>query len=148
MFGGGALRLVVGTVGVTDPDALDTFTFSLLDDGDGHFAIDANTGVVTVVGPLDFETDTQLVIEVLVTDSDANTFSDTFAIAINDVNGNTIKGTSGNDKISTTKSVKGQPKASDIEEDSIRGLAGNDKISAGGGNDILKGGAGKDKQVQ
>jgi protocadherin Fat 4 len=133
---------VVGTLGAIDTDPVDTFTFSLLDDGDGHFAIVGNQ--LVVVGPLDFETDPTFAIEVLVTDSDDNTFSDTFVIDVGDVNGNTIRGTSGNDKISTTKSVKGQPKAT-IEEDSIRGLAGNDKISAGGGNDIIKGGAGNDR---
>jgi Ca2+-binding RTX toxin-like protein len=136
---------VVGTVMVTDPDLPnDTFTFSLLDDGDGRFAIDANTGVVTVVGPLDFETDPTFAIEVLVTDSDDNTFSDTLVIDIGDVDGNTIKGSTKNDTINGTRSVKGQPKAT-IEEDNISGGRGNDKISSLGGNDIVKGGAGNDK---
>ena len=137
---------VVGTVTVTDPDALDTFTFSLLDDGDGHFAIDANTGVVTVVGPIDFEVDPTLAIEVLVTDSDDNTFSNTVVIDITDVDGVTIKGSTKNDTINATKTVKHQPLPTN-EEDTINGGAGNDKISSLGGNDFVKGGAGNDKLV-
>jgi Ca2+-binding RTX toxin-like protein len=136
---------VVGTVEVTDPDVGDTFTFSLLDDGDGHFAIDANTGVVTVVGPIDFETDPTLVIKVQVTDSDANTFNDTLVIQITDVNGVTIKGSTKNDKIDATHHVKGQTLLPTGEEDTISGGLGNDKISSLGGNDFVKGGAGNDK---
>ena len=138
---------VVGTVTVTDPDALDTFTFSLLDDGDGHFAIDANTGVVTVVGPIDFEVDPTFAIEVQVTDSDDNTFSNTVVIDITDVDGVTIKGSTKNDTIDATQHRQAQTLLPTGEEDTISGGAGNDKISSLGGNDIVRGGAGNDKLV-
>ena len=38
-----------------DADATDNVTYSLSDDAGGRFAIDANTGLVTVNGALDYE---------------------------------------------------------------------------------------------
>ena len=69
---------IVGTaVGVTasasDADATNnTITYSLDDDAGGRFAIDANTGVVTVNGALDYETDTSHNVTVRATSSDGS----------------------------------------------------------------------------
>jgi Concanavalin A-like lectin/glucanases superfamily/Cadherin domain len=80
------------TVGITalatDLDVSDTVTYSLSDDAGGRFAIDSDTGVVTVAdtGLLDFETETSHDITVLATSSDASTTPQNFTIAIlNDV---------------------------------------------------------------
>ncbi len=76
------------TVGITalatDADASDTVTYSLSNDAGGLFAIDANTGVVTVAGSLDAETATSHNITVLATSTDGSTSSETFTINVND----------------------------------------------------------------
>src|SRR4029077_13006186 len=108
----------------------------------GHFALVGNQIVVN--GPLDFEEAATRTIHVKVTDSDANVFDTDVVIAIGAADGVTIKGSTGNDKINATKSVKGQPKPTG-EEDTISGKAGNDKIQSLGGNDTVTGGSGNDK---
>jgi hypothetical protein len=78
---------VVGiTAFATDGDATDSVTYSLSNDAGGLFDIDANTGVVTVAGALDYETDTSHTIEVTATSDDGSTSTQTFAIGVNDVN--------------------------------------------------------------
>jgi hypothetical protein len=64
-----ALGAVVGTAGATDPDAGDSHGYSLVDDAGGRFAIDPQTGVVTVAGPLDHEAAASHDIVVRATDS-------------------------------------------------------------------------------
>jgi len=54
-----------------------------------------------------------------------------------------IAGTAGNDVISTTTTVPGQPLAT-IFADTIEGGAGDDVLDGGGGNDLLYGGADND----
>ncbi len=80
----------------------------------------------------------------LVTDSDAKPSTQTFKIAVTDIDGVTIKGSAKNDTINGTKTVKGQPLPTG-EEDTISGGRGNDKISSLGGNDTVSGGSGNDK---
>ena len=58
---------------------------SLTDDAGGLFAIDANTGVVTVAGSLDRETAASYDIEVTATSTDGSTSAQTYTIAINDL---------------------------------------------------------------
>jgi hypothetical protein len=78
---------VVGiTAFATDDDATDNITYSLSDEAGGLFDIDASTGVVTVAGALDYETDTSHTIEVTATSDDGSTTTQTFSIGINDVN--------------------------------------------------------------
>ena len=80
------------TVGITadasDSDAGDTVTYSLDDDAGGLFAIDSNTGVVTVAGALDYETATSHNITVRATSTDTSFTTRTFTIAVGDVNDN------------------------------------------------------------
>ncbi|WP_374307439.1 calcium-binding protein [Dongia sp.] len=79
-------------VGVTalasDPDAGDTLTYSLSDDAGGRFQIDAVTGVVTVANGalLDYETATSHSITVVATDAGGLTRSETFSVAVTNVN--------------------------------------------------------------
>ena len=82
----------VGTlVGITatasDLDAIfNTITYSLANNDGGRFAIDANTGVVTVAGAIDRETDgVTRTITVRATSADASFTNQTFTIAIGDV---------------------------------------------------------------
>ncbi len=81
---------VVGTaVGVTalatDNDVTDGVTYSLSDDASGRFAIDANTGVITVNAALDYETNTSHNVTVLATSDDSSTSSQAFTINVSDV---------------------------------------------------------------
>ncbi len=76
------------TAQATDADVSDTVTFSLTDDAGGRFAIDTDTGVVTVAdtGLIDFETQTSHDITVRATSTDASTQDQNFTITVlNDV---------------------------------------------------------------
>ena len=80
----------VGTlVGVTafadDPDGTDTVSYSLDDDAGGLFAIDANTGVVTVAGAIDREAASSYNITVRATSTDTSSTTQVFNIALGDV---------------------------------------------------------------
>ncbi|ASP32760.1 S-layer family protein [Labrenzia sp. VG12] len=74
-------------------------TYSLLDDSDGLFSIDPETGIVTVAGALDAETAGTHDIVVLATASDGQTQTETFSITIRDVNEHDVS------SISTVSSV-------------------------------------------
>ena len=80
---------VGATVGVTasasDADATDGVSYSLSDDAGGLFAIDADTGVVTVAGALDAETAASHDITILATSDDGSTSSETVTINVSDV---------------------------------------------------------------
>jgi Ca2+-binding RTX toxin-like protein/uncharacterized OB-fold protein len=84
---GAAATTPVGlTAFATDADSGTTVTYSLTDDAGGLFAIDANTGEVSVNGALDFESADSHNITVLATSSDTSTSSQTFTITVTDVN--------------------------------------------------------------
>ncbi|RCW63014.1 cadherin domain-containing protein, partial [Pseudorhodoferax soli] len=79
-------------VGVTaqalDPDGTATVSYSLSDTAGGRFAIDANTGVVTVADGtlLNYESAASHQITVLATSSDGSTSSASFTVSLTDVN--------------------------------------------------------------
>ncbi|WP_445372870.1 putative Ig domain-containing protein [Methylomonas sp. HW2-6] len=84
---------VVGiTALATDADSGTTISYSLTDDAGGRFAIDSSTGVVTVADGslLDYETATSHSITILATSSDGSTNSQTFSIAVTNVNDNPV----------------------------------------------------------
>ncbi len=60
--------------------------------------------------------------------------------------GNIITGGGGNDAISTTQTVTGQPFATAFDDVIVAG-DGNDKVDGGAGNDQIVGGKGKDKLI-
>jgi hypothetical protein len=75
----------VGTVSVSDPDAGDTHSYTILGgSGAGAFSIDAATGQIVVVdaSALDFETNPIFTLQVQVTDSGAPGLSDTANVTI------------------------------------------------------------------
>ncbi len=93
-----AAGTVVGiTALASDPDGSDTVTYSLSSNPGGLFAIDANTGVVTLTGALDAESAQSHAIEVTATSSDGSTSAQTFTIAVNDVDEFNISATSDSD---------------------------------------------------
>jgi VCBS repeat-containing protein len=81
------------TVGVVafaldEDDTTNIVTYSLEDDAEGRFAIDANTGLVTVAdgSQLDYEVETQHEIVVRATSVDGSSATRSFVIQLNDVN--------------------------------------------------------------
>ena len=88
---------VGSSVGITayaeDLDAGDSVSYSLSDDAGGLFAIDANTGVVTLAGELDYETATSHDISVLATSTDGSTSTKTFTILLTDYSSDILEGT-------------------------------------------------------
>ena len=85
-----AVGTPVGLTGLaTDADATNnTITYSLDDTAGGRFAIDSNTGVVTVNAALDYETATSHAVTVRATSSDGSFSTQSFTIAVTDVNDN------------------------------------------------------------
>ena len=68
-----------------DADGTDTVSYSLDDDAGGRFTIDANTGVVTVAGGIDREAAASYDITVRATSTDTSSTTQTYTIAIGDV---------------------------------------------------------------
>jgi len=81
-----AANAIIGTFTRTDPDAGDTFTFSLVDNAGGRFAIDANGTLRRGSTALDFETATSHQITVRVTDANNLTRDEQFTITVTNVN--------------------------------------------------------------
>ncbi len=77
------LGAIVGTLSATDADAGDTFSYTLLDDAGGRFALLGDK--LTVAAGLDFETATSHAVKVKVTDGSGNTYSELLAIGVGNV---------------------------------------------------------------
>ena len=74
---------VVGQVNATDPDG-DAVTFSLIDDAGGRFAIDPNTGVVTVASVLDYESAPSHQLQVRATDARGHYSDQLYVVGVKD----------------------------------------------------------------
>ena len=75
----------VGTLSATDPDAGDTFAYTLTDSAGGRFAIDGTSLVVGDGSLLDYELATSHGVAVRVRDSGGLTYDETFTIVLTDV---------------------------------------------------------------
>ncbi len=96
---------VVGiTANASDSDAtINTITYSLFDNDGGRFAIDANTGVVTVAGAINRETDgASRTITVRATSADGSYTDQNFSININDIDEFDVGTVSDSDAIANT----------------------------------------------
>lgn len=82
----GPAGTLVGTLAGTDPDAGATFTYALVDNGGGRFAVDAATGRVTTTAPLDYETVQSIAITARVTDQGGLARDQRFTVAVTNVN--------------------------------------------------------------
>jgi Ca2+-binding RTX toxin-like protein len=80
---GSATGVMLGTLSTVDADANEVFTYTLLDDADGRFAIDGND--IVVAGELDYETGATQQLVVRVTDSAGNSFDQSFTISLSNV---------------------------------------------------------------
>jgi Ca2+-binding RTX toxin-like protein len=79
---------IVGTLGTTDANSTDTYTYSLIEDAGGRFAIEGNTLKVLDRTLLNFEDDASHTILVRTTDSGTppQSFQKELTIAVKDVN--------------------------------------------------------------
>ncbi len=77
---------VVGiTAHAIDPDGTETVTYSLTNDSGGLFTIDANTGVISVAGGLDYETATSHTLTVRSQSTDGSFSEANFILQILDI---------------------------------------------------------------
>ncbi len=130
-----------------DRDAGDSFTWTLIDDADGAFALDDATAlrpniVVADANRLDHETNATMTVTVRAIDSRGNTYDEIIEININDSNELPILLTSGQDDLDGTAAndifeapVVQNPSAGGVSNtlasgDSIDGGAGNDRLHA------------------
>lgn len=97
----------IGTLSATDPEPNETFTFSLIDDANGRFAVQGNQLVVADATLLDFESAASHDIIVQVMDAGGATRQETFTINVTDVLElyTTLTGTSGDDAYTLTYSA-------------------------------------------
>jgi Ca2+-binding RTX toxin-like protein len=122
----------VGVVLATDPDTLDSLSYSLIDNAGGRFNFNAGTRTITVANStlLDFETNASHVITLRVTDSKGLTADLNLTVTVNDLPGVTLTSTAANETLTGT-----------VENDTFRysGEGGNDTIIGGSGTDQILG---------
>jgi len=76
---------VIGTLTTTDTDANDTFTYSLVDNANGRFAINGNQLIVADGSKLDYETNQKHTITIRTQDQGGLTYDKSFDINLIDV---------------------------------------------------------------
>lgn len=124
----------VGTLVAQDPDS-SNFTYTLINNAGGRFAMDA-AGHVTVADGLllDFEQQSTHVIRVQVDDNEGGVSQFDVNVSITDVHGENVTGDS-----------RGNIMVGGAESDTFHGAGGNDILAGGGGTDYLFGDAGNDR---
>ncbi|NCR27335.1 MAG: hypothetical protein GPJ25_13450, partial [Microcystis aeruginosa LE13-04] len=80
-----ANNTVIGTLTTTDTDANDTFTYSLVDNANGRFAINGNQLIVADGSKLDYETNQKHTITIRTQDQGGLTYDKSFDINLIDV---------------------------------------------------------------
>jgi len=141
---------VVGVVSTQDPEG-DSVFLSLLEDANGTFLIDSQSGEIRVSNGtlLDLDEGKNYAITVRATDNVGSSTDKDFTvtmflnksyegdsmadITVSEGHFNSILGSNDSDVLN------GQ-----IDDDFISGLSGDDVLNGGGGNDVLFGGAGSD----
>ena len=137
-----AAETAVGSLQATDPNAGDSFTYQLLDDAGGRFALRGDQLVVTDGMKLDFEQAASHSVKIRVTDKGGLSFDKSFTINIQNVDPERTSGTEGDDRF--VGGLKNDTLAGGAGNDALLGGAGKDRLSGGLGKDVLTGGAGKD----
>ncbi|MDF2811610.1 MAG: hypothetical protein K0S56_2641 [Microvirga sp.] len=127
---------VIGSLAALDDDLGDTFSFKLLDDAGGRFAVQGDKLVVANGTLLDYEQATSHKIVVKVTDSIGASVTKILTLSLSDVLNESAVGSSGSDNLS-----------GGTGNDNLAGGAGDDVLAAGAGNDKVDGGTGNDKLV-
>ncbi|MGO4704650.1 hypothetical protein AB4072_02590 [Microvirga sp. 2MCAF38] len=125
---------LIATLSASDPNAGTSFTFTLIDDSNGRFAINGNKLIVKDGSKLDYEQWTSHQIKIKVSDNSGGSFEKAFIIAVTDV---AEPGTIPKEDAPLT--LRGTP-----ARDVLVGGKSNDKLYGRGGKDILTGGDGQD----
>ena len=127
-------KSTIVSASATDADTNDTLTYSIKSgNSTGLFAIDADSGNITIAEPTALTSPATYILTVEVTDAgdaDADAHVVSTSVQITDT---AYRGTNGNDVINGT-----------AEEDFIHGNGRNDTLYGNGGNDELHGGRGAD----
>ena len=80
-----AAGTLVGTVSASDPDAGDSWTYSITD-ASGNFTIDPNSGEIRTTGALDHDAQDSYTVTIAATDAGRLTTSQTVTLNVNDIN--------------------------------------------------------------
>jgi serralysin len=121
------------------------YTFVLIDDAGGRFALAGQQLVVKAGGLLDFETTAAHAVMLRSIDAAGAAYEETITVSLDDVTGVVRSGTSrsnaltGTGEADTLNGLSGN--------DTLNGLAGNDTLNGGRGYDTMSGGAGNDQYV-
>ena len=123
----------VGNLAGFDPDAGETFSYALLDNGGGRFALSGDTLTVANGLLLDYEQSSSHEIKVRITDHGGLSFDQVLKIAVGNIDPENVTGDASNNTF-----VGSQFK------DTMNGGAGDDRITGGWSKDLLTGGTGRD----
>jgi hypothetical protein len=124
----------VGTLVAQDPDS-SSFTYTLINDAGGRFAMDSSGHVTVADGLLlDFEQQSAHTIRVQVDDNEGGVSQFDVNVAITDVLGENVTGDG-----------RGNKMVGGAETDTFHGADGNDLLIGGGGTDFLFGDNGNDE---
>lgn len=145
-----AENLVTGTnVGqfiATDPDAGQTLTYSIVGGNvNGAFAIDSNTGVITVAGPVDFETSPVFSLIVAATDSGAGHMTATGTVTVNVTNVNDAPSIANQTFVVAEDAASGTQFGTVIATDQDAGQTITYSMTGGGGLFVIDSATGKIK---
>lgn len=133
----------VGSLGATDDDSGERFSYELVDNAGGRFKIVNDRDLVVDNGfLLDWEQAQSHTVKVRVTDSAGASFVEDIAIGVIDWNPEFTLGSTANDVF--YGGALGDTLSGNLGNDRLFGGAGNDTLRGDGNNDILSGGAGKD----
>ena len=136
---------LVGTLTGVDPDAGDTFTYSLVNDADGRFQLVGNQLQVKNGVALDYEQPGDAkapAVVVRATDKAGKFVEKTFALKVTNWGTESTKGTTAADVVyggGGRDTLSGN-----AGDDTLKGGSGSDTLAGGVGNDRLWGGLGKD----
>lgn len=124
----------VGTLVAQDPDSSGPFTYTLLNNAGGRFAMDSSGHVTVADGLLlDYEQQNSHTIRVRVTDDQGASSDFDVNVGVLDVHGEDVNG-----------DARDNVFWGGIEADLLKGNDGNDTLKGGGGTDTLDGGKGND----
>jgi Ca2+-binding RTX toxin-like protein len=133
---GAANGTVVASLSGVDQDAGEAFSFLLLDNAGGRFAIRGDKILVADAFKLDYEQARSHQVLVRITDKNGAGHDEVLTLTVADVRNESVAGSSTHDQI-----------FGGTGNDRMSGGAGNDVLTAGAGKDVLIGGTGNDRLV-
>ncbi len=136
---------IVATASAQDKDNDSSIKFRLLDDADGRFAIDEDSGVIVVLDGLrlDHEQNSSHTLSIEAMDEHGAAHVESLTIDIGNVEPETING---DDRDNTFEGGNGRDTFNGGGgNDDLKGDRGNDRLNGDEGDDLLEGGQGRDR---